>query len=165
MRVYLISEATLKKYTLINDNVDGIYIKPAIEMSQDIDLTRLIGEDLVEKIQELVINNTISNDENKDYKLLLDKYITPYLCWLVTANIQIAINYKLTNSGVIENLDDKKQRLNYTDSTALQNQYQHYANAYATKLEEFLCDNHAKYPEYKHCDTDDLQYCGIYLPE
>ena len=35
--VLLISEATLKKYTLINDNMDGVYILPAIQMAQDID--------------------------------------------------------------------------------------------------------------------------------
>ena len=87
------------------------------------------------------------------------------ICWLVTSNVQIAINYKFTNSGVIDNYDEHKQRLSYNDSTALLNQYQHYANAYATKLTDYLCDNHAKYPEYKHCDTDDLQLCNIYLPK
>lgn len=164
-KVYLISEKTLKKYTLINDNVDGVYIAPAIEMAQEIDLTSLVGEDLVNKLCDLISENKIVEEEFADYKVLLDKYVTPYMCWLVTSNVQIAINYKLSNSGVIENYDEHKQRLSYNDSTALLNQYQHYANAYATKLTDYLCDNHAKYPEYKHCDTDDLQLCNIYLPK
>ena len=47
LNVMLISEATLKKYTLLNDNVDGKYILPAIKMSQDIDLETLIGTPIV----------------------------------------------------------------------------------------------------------------------
>lgn len=164
-KVYLISEKTLKKYTLINDNVDGVYIAPAIQMAQEIDLTSLVGEDLVNKLCDLITENKIVEEEYADYKKLLDDYITPYLCWLVTANIQIAINYKLSNSGVIENYDENKNRIDYSNSTALQSQYQHYANAYANKLLDYLCDNHSKYPEYKHCDIDDLQLCDIYLPK
>ena len=164
-KVFLISEQTLKKYTLINDNVDGVYIAPAIQMAQEIDLASLIGEDLVNKLCDLVATNEIVNTSNKDYKKLLDDYITPYLCWLVTANIQIAINYKLSNSGVVRNDDERKSHLDYTQSTALQNQYQHYANAYATKLTDYLCNNHSKYPEYTHCDTDYLQLCNIYLED
>lgn len=164
-KVFLISEQTIKQRTLVNDNVDGVYIAPMIEMAQDVDLTSLVGEDLVNKLCDLILDNSITDEVNKDYKVLLDKFITPYMCWLVTANIQIAINYKFTNSGVVENYDDHKQRLSYNDSTALLNQYQHYANAYATKLTDYLCDNHTKYPEYKHCDTDDIQLCNIYLPK
>lgn len=164
-KVFLISEQTLKKYTLINDNVDGVYIAPAIQMAQEIDLTSLIGEDLVNKLCDLVATNEIVNTSNKDYKKLLDDYITPYLCWLVTANIQIAINYKLSNSGVVRNDDERKSHLDYTQSTALQNQYQHYANAYATKLTDYLCNNHSKFIEYTHCDTDYLQLCNIYLED
>jgi hypothetical protein len=164
-KVFLISEQTIKQHTLINDNVDGVYLAPAIEMAQDIDLTSLIGQDLIDKLSELVLENKMGMDENKHYQTLLDKYITPYLCWLITSNIQIAINYKLTNSGVVENTDERIQRLSYNDSVALLNQYQHYANAYATKLLDYLCDNHEKFPEYKHCDTDDLQLCNIYLPK
>ena len=37
-KVLLISEQTLKTYTLIGDNVDGKYILPAIQTAQDIDL-------------------------------------------------------------------------------------------------------------------------------
>lgn len=164
-KVFLISEQTIKQRTLVNDNVDGLYIKPMIEMAQDIDLTSLIGEDLVDKLCDLILTNTLLDPNNQNYKLLLDKYITPYLCWLIMTNVQIAVNYKITNSGTIENYDDKKSRLDYQNSTALINQYQHYANSYATKLTDYLCDNHSLYPEYNHCDTDDLQLCNIYLPK
>jgi hypothetical protein len=33
--IYLISEQTLKKYSLINDNIDTCYILPAIQLAQE----------------------------------------------------------------------------------------------------------------------------------
>lgn len=80
-KVLLISEATLKKYTLINDNVDGMYILPAIQSAQDVDLDTIIGTALNTKLQELVKTGDIVSEEYSAYKLLLDDYITPYMCW------------------------------------------------------------------------------------
>ena len=83
------------------------------------------------------------------------------------STIQISINYKFTNSGVVEHYDDHKTRLSYEDSKALQLQYEKYANAYACKLKNFLCKNVSKYPEYTHCDNyetaEDSPLCNIYL--
>ena len=49
-KVYLISEKTIKTYSLVNNNVDGKYISIAIQATQDIDLQTLIGEALVRKL-------------------------------------------------------------------------------------------------------------------
>lgn len=164
-KVLLISEKTIKKYTLINDNIDGEYLLPAIQMSQDVDLDTTIGTKLNKKIQDLVLTNEINTEANVHYKKLLEEYITPYLCWLVMANVQVAVNYKFTNSGMVENYDENKQRLGYQDSKALSVQYDKYATAYGAKLKDYLIDNSNLYPEYFACDnTDNLQLCAIHLP-
>lgn len=166
-KVLLISEQTLKKYTLINDNVDGMYILPAIQSAQDIDLDTIIGPVLNNKLQQLVKNSDIVQPKYEKYKVLLDEYVTPYLCWQVMTNIQIAVNFKLSNSGVIENYDERKNRLDYTHSKALSDQYQKYANAYATKLKNYLCTNSNQYPEYhqtlNHEGEEGPRLCSIYL--
>jgi hypothetical protein len=97
-KVFLISEETIKKYSLVNNNVDGKYISSAIQAAQDIDLQTIIGESLVNRLCLLVETGDISNNTN--YKLLLDKYITPYMIWQVMSTVQIGLNYKLVNSGV-----------------------------------------------------------------
>lgn len=161
----LISEGTLKKYTLINDNVDGKYLLTAIQAAQDIDLTDLIGPELVGKLEELVCSDEIAQPENKAYKTLLDDYITPYLCWQVMASIQIAVNYKMTNSGIIQNDDTNRSHLDYRSQQALIDQYNRYSNSYARKLKTFLDKNVAAYKEYR-CHTayiQDVPTYGIYL--
>lgn len=163
--VYLISETTLKSFSLINNNVDGKYIGVAIQATQDIDLQTLIGEALVKKLCELVVNNELNN--NPDYKILLDDYITPYMTWQVMSTIQVGLNYKLVNSGVIINEDTNKSHLDYKNNQLLIEQYKSYANSYAIKLKSYLDCNLNKYPEYTQCvnkqHAEGIEFCGIYL--
>ena len=167
-KIYLISEESIKKHTLVNDNVDVCYIAPAIDVAQEVDLNTAIGDKLLTKLKTLVGDNSIFEVENEKYKVLLDEYVTPYLCWLVMSSVQIAINYKMTNSGVIENYDENKNRLDYKNSQALQSQYEKYANAYGNKLKNFIVKNINDYPEYREAINyefeEDLQLCNIFLP-
>ena len=153
-KVLLISEDTLKTYTLISENLDGKYILPAIQLAQDVDLTYLIGEKLVNKICQLITDNQL---EGK-YKTLLDEYITPYLCWQVMSTIQLGLNYKFSNSGLVGNDDERKSRLEYRQAQSLQEQYLRYADSYAHKMKKYICKT--AFPEY---ECEDLQLCGIYL--
>lgn len=162
-KVLLISEETLKTYSLVNDNIDGKYLLPAIQTAQDIDLETLIGKALLDKLCSLVEDGSIVN--NTKYRTLLDDYITPYLVWQVMSNLQLGINYKLSNSGVITNDDERKSKLDYRNNQLLQEQYKHYADSYAIKLKDYLCSG--DYPEYHQCvnhsHAEDVELCGIYL--
>lgn len=162
-KVLLISEETLKTYSLVNDNIDGKYLLPAIQTAQDIDLETLIGKALLDRLCKLVETGEIVS--NSKYKTLLDDYITPYLVWQVMSNLQLGINYKLSNSGVITNDDERKSRLDYRNNQLLQEQYKHYADSYAIKLKDYLCNG--DYPEYYQCvnhsHAEDVELCGIYL--
>ena len=162
-KVLLISEETLKTYSLVNDNIDGKYLLPAIQTAQDIDLETLIGKALLDRLCKLVETGEIVS--NSKYRTLLDDYITPYLVWQVMSNLQLGINYKLSNSGVITNDDERKSRLDYRNNQLLQEQYKHYADSYAIKLKDYLCSG--DYPEYHQCvnhsHAEDVELCGIYL--
>lgn len=159
--VYLISEKTIKSYSLLNDNVDGKYVSTSIQATQDIDLETLIGKALVDKLCQMVSENGLTDK----YKLLLDDYITPYMIWQVLATIQVGLNYKLVNSGVITNEDTNKSHLDYKNNQLLIEQYKSYANSYAIKLKDYLDCNAQYYPEYKQCidrqHAEGIAFCGI----
>lgn len=168
-KVLLISESTLKKYTLINDNVDGVYLLTAIQTAQELDLETIIGTSLVNKLCSLVSSGDINNDEYSNYKNLLDEYITPYLCWDVMQSVQIGLNYKFTNSGMVGQDDEHKNRLDYKNAQTLQQQYQNYANSYGNKMKNYLCHNSYLFPEYNQCvngeHNEDINGCGIFLAD
>lgn len=149
MRVQLVSETTLKKLTLINDNVDVCYIAPAIEKAQDMGLQPLIGTCLFEKLCKLVESGQIGSADNLVYKTLLDDYVTPYLCQRVMADIQVPLFAKIRNAGIVQSQDQQTQQLTKGDVDYIRADYEYNATFYGKRLTEYLCANSTIYPEWK----------------
>ena len=149
-KVLLVSEQTLKKNSVVNNNVDGMYLLPAIEYAQDAGLQPIIGTKLYNKLMELVEDGSIS--ELPDYKLLLDEYVTPYLINKVTADIQIPLAYKVRNQGVIQQTGENTYVPSLKDLQYVVQNYENKANFYSNRLSDYLKANRSKYPEY--CSVD-----------
>lgn len=149
-KCFLISEATLKKNSVVNNNVDGMYLLPAIEFAQDAGLQPIIGTKLYNKLMDLVEDGSITGAT--DYKLLLDEYITPYLINKVTADIQIPLAYKLRNQGVVQQTGENTYVPSLKDLQYVVQNYENKANFYSNRLSDYLKANRSKYPEY--CSVD-----------
>lgn len=149
-RVFLISEATMKKNSVVNNNVDGMYLLPAIEYAQDAGLQSLIGTKLYNKLMELVENGDIASAT--DYKYLLDEYITPYLVNKVTADIQIPLAFKMRNQGVVQQTGENTYVPSMKDIQYVKQDYDNKANFYGQRMSDYLRANRTKYPEY--CSVD-----------
>ena len=78
---FLISEAQIRNYTDIEDNIDSALIKNGIREAQDIKLQTVLGTLLTEKIYSLVDAGTIGDAANAAYKTLLDSYIQNMLIY------------------------------------------------------------------------------------
>lgn len=157
-QVQLISEATLKKYTLINDNVDACYIAPAVQKAQDMGLQPLIGTNLYQKVCDLVAAGTIGDDANVNYKTLLDVYITPYLCQKVMSEIQIPLFAKIRNSGILNSTDQQTNNLTMQEVEYIKRNFDNDATFYGTRMVEYLCTNNTLFPEYRTIrDSADMQ--------
>lgn len=150
-RVLLISEKTLKENSVINNNVDGMYVLPAIEFSQDAGLQPIIGTKLYNRLMDMVEDGTIGN--NEDYKYLLDEYITPFLLNKVTAEIQIPLAFKLRNQGVVQQTGENTYVPSLKDMQYVTQNYENKANFYGNRLSDFLRANRSKYPEYCKIDS------------
>ena len=150
-RVLLISEKTLKSNGVINNNVDGMYILPAIEYAQDAGLQPIIGTKLYNKLMDLVADSSIQQET--DYKVLLDEYVTPYLLNKVTADIQIPLNYKLRNQGVVQNQADNTIVPTMKDLQYVIQNYEYKAIFYGNRLSDYLMANKSKFPEYCKVDS------------
>lgn len=167
-RVFLISEATMKKNSVVNNNVDGMYLLPAIEFAQDAGLQPIIGTKLYNKLMDLVEDGSIV--QAQDYKYLLDEYITPYLVNKVTADIQIPLSFKLRNQGVVQQTDANTYVPSMKDIQYVKQDYENKANFYSNRLSDYLRANRSKYPEYCSVDScadmpsnKDAYNTGIFL--
>ena len=145
--VLLISESYIKSVTNISDNIAGDYLLPAIKLAQDVDLESTIGTQLLEKIQELVFDNNISNQENSMYKLLLDKYIQPYLAYATIKHLTPTVAYKLANQGVLRTDDEKSYNITSNEVDKVIDYYSHIANTFKKRLQLFLIANYSEFTE------------------
>ena len=145
--VRLISDDYIKCVTNVSVNIAGDYLLPSIKLAQDIELESTIGTQLLEKIQELIYNNDISNEENSNYKLLLDNYIQPYLAYETIKHLTPTVAYKLANQGVIRTEDEKSYNVTSNEVDKVMDYYNHIANTFKKRLQLFLIANYNQFPE------------------
>lgn len=163
--ILFISEKKIKEASTLNDNLWGKYLLPAIKTAQEINLMPILGEKLYDKLQILIYERKVEDEENINYKVLLDKFITPYLIYQVLANLIPDISVKLSNAGTITTTDEHIQYLSKGDRDLLQEKYQNTADAYSYKLIDFLKNNSKDFPEIEECEFEDKSgsNTGIWL--
>lgn len=153
--VYLISEKTLKTYSLINDNVDTAFITPSIQIAQEIDLVNVIGSKLYNHIINLVADGSIEEAANVNYKKLLDDYITNYLIYATMKEIQLPLAYKQRNLGVIQTTDTNTITPSLKDVQYLIDYYEDKMDWYGNRLSGYLCKHSQLFPQYSHYTNGD----------
>ena len=70
-KALFITVKDLKDRSIIDGNTDADKLIHYIEVAQDINIHQYLGTSLYDKLQELIISNTINEPENADYKLSL----------------------------------------------------------------------------------------------
>ena len=145
--VLLISEEYIKSVTNISDNIANDYLLPSIKLAQDIELEETIGTHLLQKLQVLVYDNNIGNEDNAMYKLLLDKYIQPYLAYATIQHLTPTVAYKIANQGVVRTDDEKSYNITTNEVDKVSEHYKHLANVYKKRLQLFLIANYDDFIE------------------
>lgn len=142
--VQLISEAKIRQYTDMNDNVDSKLIVNAIREAQDIELQRILGTLLYNKIIDDVQNNTLTGA----YKTLVDDYVQNFLLYAVYYVTLEAIYLRPRNNGLLipnggENSDSADRSMYNVKRQSVKNK----SEFYAEKLSQYLIENQGTFPE------------------
>ncbi len=143
--VLLISEAKLREFTDLNNNVDSALLTNAIREAQDIELQRVIGTLLYNKIKSDVDSSTISGN----YKDLLDNWIQDFLLY---AAYYISLEYiylRPRNNGLVkptggENSIDADLTLYDRKRQSVKNKKEFYGD----RLVLHLIEDQSDFPEY-----------------
>ena len=81
MTALFISPKYVKRKSIIDGELDADKLIQFIETAQDIHIQNYLGTNLYKKLQLLIVNNTINDAGNADYKVLLEDFIKPMLAW------------------------------------------------------------------------------------
>lgn len=150
----LISPTTVKSYGALNINVDDALLGNCIRTSQDVYLKDIVGDTLVERLQELVYNkiqgeeDNIDSEGNEAYKQLLDDYVTPVLVYKVVVETAVRITLKIRNMGTVKNSDVNVNQVQAGEMKYIASYNETVYVDYVNKMVKFLCQNSSAYPEY-----------------
>lgn len=140
-----ISENKLKNFTDLNNSLDPDLLKNAVREAQDINIQRMLGYNLYQKLITDVNNNTLTgyyltlmNEYLQDTLLYWSYYEALESIWLRPRNNGLLIpNGGVEASAVDSNTYDKKRQ-------SVKNK----AEWYAERMVGFLIDNQTQFPEF-----------------
>ena len=144
--VLLTSPDFIRLNSNISDNLNSKVLMTAIREVQDDELQEILGQLLLEKIQDLIEDKTIDDEENKVYKDALDK-AQLFITYKVIANVIVMVNAKIDNAGLLQTRDENMDYMNLEDTFQLKNYYDAKASHYAYLLQNFLMEHLSELPE------------------
>jgi hypothetical protein len=141
---FIISEANLRQFTDINNNVDSELLKNAIRESQDIELQRLLGTKLYNKILEDIKTNTLSGV----YEVLVLEWVQNFLLYAAYYYALEDIYLRPRNNGLL--IPTGGENSEKADGTWYNRKRQSVENKkefYGERLTNYLIQKQGLYPE------------------
>jgi hypothetical protein len=152
----LISTEDVKKFTIANGNLDADDFIEYIKISQDITIQNYLGTQLYKKLQDLILNDEINNEEFEDYRSLLITYIKPMLVhWAMVYYLPFAA-YTLSNKGLFKHSSESATNVDKAEVDYLVEKERDIAESYTQRFIDFMCFNQSTYPEYNSNSNEDV---------
>lgn len=146
-KIFLVSPDDVKAASNINYNVDDGDVSSAIRTSQNIYLRDIIGDNLLETLQDMVSGGTIDDSGNTAYKELLDIYVSEYLIYKACVEITVPISLKIRNIGISQDYDSNIAAAQLQNIAELADYYETQAIDKANRMIDFLLANKDAFPE------------------
>jgi len=168
-KALFISILDLKKKSILSGNVDPDKIIQFVEVAQDTHIQNYLGGKLYDKMQTLILDNTISDAGNTDYKTLLDEYIKPMLIWFTQSDYMPFAAYQVSNGGVFKHRSENSDSITTEELNILVRRAQETAEFYTRRFMDYMDHNSHLYPEYLESSNEDMHpdkdvnFGGIYL--
>ena len=156
MKAIFVTADDIKRYSVLDGNVDHDKYAQFIEIAQDIHVHTYLGTDLYDKIQSLIIANTIDDVGNAVYKTLLETYIKPMHIHYSLVEMFPYIAYTLKNGGFFKHGSETSESVSIEEIEKLAERSRSTAQWYTERMIDYLCDNSTSYPEYTSNSNGDV---------
>lgn len=143
----LLKENDIPSLTSFSGNIDADALKPYVYLAQTIELKRILGLDLYNKIYDDYTGNTLAGE----YLKLYNEYILEMLVYYSCFRYASFGSYKITNNGVHKPNVDGGQLPDVKELNTLIASYKELASSKETSFHEYM--ETIDIPEYQ-TDTD-----------
>jgi len=144
MKALFISREDLVRYTPISGNLDFDRVVQYIEIAQDIHVHELLGTNLYEKLQKMIVTDSLSGD----YETLVKTYIKPTLAQYSLLEFLPFSQFSINNKGVFKHTSEASETLSRSDINMMVETTRDTANHYANRMVDYLCNYPNSFPEY-----------------
>lgn len=155
--VYLINEELLKQFSNMSRNVGIDKILPYINLSQPFYITPILGEPLVEELQEEIETNTLTELN----KALILKIAPALALWTDFLSAR-SLAYTITAKGITREHSENSESLSKEEIGYYIGSIRESAEQATELLIKYLCKCRDNYPRWK--PEKDCQ-CSKYIPE
>lgn len=159
----------IKQKSIIGGTVDPDKIVQFVEVAQDTHIQNYLGGKLYNKMQELIINDTINDVANANYKSLLETYIKPMLIWFTQAEYMPFSAFQISNGGVFRHTSENSQVASMEEINMLTRSALETAEFYTRRFMDYMDFNSELFPEYTSTANEEMHpdrevnFGGIYL--
>lgn len=150
-RVLFLTEAEITKTTILSGNVDVDLYIPCILDTQDIQIQRLLGTELYDKMYDYAKNEI---EPTGLYLELRDEYIKPITKFSAVAMYITLANYNVKGGGIFKNLGENKEVVQKSEIDVLSGIYTAKADAYIIRFEKWIKQHSVSIPEYKNSQDE-----------
>ena len=144
MKALFISREDLVRYTPISGNLDFDRVVQYIEIAQDIHVHELLGTNLYESLQKMIVTDSLSGD----YETLVKTYIKPTLAQYSLLEFLPFSQFSINNKGVFKHTSEASETLSRSDINMMVETTRDTANHYANRMVDYLCNYPNSFPEY-----------------
>ena len=147
-KALFITVKDLKEKSIISGTTDADKLIHFIEVAQDMHIQNALGTRLYEKFQTIILNNTINDSVNSNYKNLRDDYIKPMLIWFTQVEYFPFSMFKIDNGGIAKTRGENDDFVDYSDVDRMTSKLRDRAEFYFNRFVDYMCYNSSDFPEY-----------------
>lgn len=149
LKPLFVSSATIKKFGVLENNVDDKLISQTILMVQDIQLQQILGSDLYNEICTQINASTLSAAN----QTLLDDYIRDFIINATIMEGAVIFNYRFSNKGVVTQNSENQQPVTQRELELIEQKWGRMSEFYAKRLSGYLEENSSVYPLWASGNT------------
>lgn len=152
MEALLIARTDIAKYTSLDGNIDYDKILPFVKYAQDIWIQQYTGTNLLVKIKNDILNDTLSGN----YLSIVNTFLKPMLIHFTMVEYLPFASFQISNQGVNQRTVENGQVATQENIQYLTEKYKRIAENYAQRFIDYMNFNNNLFPEYLNNNNEKI---------
>lgn len=152
MEALLIARTDIAKYTSLDGNIDYDKILPFVKTAQDIWIQQYTGTNLLVKIKNDIINDTLTGN----YLSIVNTFLKPMLIHFTMVEYLPFASFQISNQGVNQRTVENGQVATQENIQYLTEKYKRIAENYAQRFIDYMNFNNNLFPEYLNNNNEKI---------